>query len=415
MNDKTESSSTPANTKPSGSEPITMTQASEGSAPTPVNTPANPAPIQQAFSQLMQQASKGKKPDANVSQLLAQNPALLSALQSQLGSLVGKSSGYVESLPESVQERLKKLNELQQKQDRADRMMEREIRAIELKFAEMKAPFYKERAEIIEGKTDQSEPKGIPEFWLTALKNAPYFQEEITAQDEAILKHLKDIRCRDVLNAEGDEDLAGFVLEFEFEKNDYFEGTILTKEYYVQLPPVDQFEADEDDEEGPMDEAVFDHAKGCEINWKEGKDVTHKMEVRKQRHKSTKKTRVVKKLVKVPSFFHFFNPPSPENFEGGHNNDDDDEEGEDYDAELEQMMEQDYEAGDFIKTQLIPDALGWFTGEALQNYQDGQDEEDEDDYESGEDEEEDDEEDDEEEGSSSTAQPTQPAPECKQQ
>lgn len=42
-----------------------------------------------------------------------QNPALLNALQSRLGALVGRPSGYLDSLPADVKRRLNALKNLQ--------------------------------------------------------------------------------------------------------------------------------------------------------------------------------------------------------------------------------------------------------------------------------------------------------------
>ena len=36
--------------------------------------------------------------------------------------------------------------------------------------------------------------KGIPEFWLTILKNVPLFQEMVQEHDEPILAKLQDIK-----------------------------------------------------------------------------------------------------------------------------------------------------------------------------------------------------------------------------
>jgi nucleosome assembly protein 1-like 1 len=73
----------------------------------------------------------------------------------------------------------------------------------------------------------------------------------------------------------------------------------------------------------------------------------------------TKQTRVVKRTVPTESFFNFFNPPKPINPEA-----DDDENDED--DELEERLELDYHLGEDIKEKLIPRAVDWYTGEALQ-------------------------------------------------
>ena len=91
----------------------------------------------------------------------------------------------------------------------------------------------------------------------------------------------------------------------------------------------------------------------------------------------TKQTRVVKKTVPTDSFFNFFNPPSPPK---------DDED--DATTDVEERLELDYQLGEDIKEKLIPRAIDWFTGEALQF------EEMDEDLEEGDFEDEDDEEDD---------------------
>ena len=91
----------------------------------------------------------------------------------------------------------------------------------------------------------------------------------------------------------------------------------------------------------------------------------------------TKQTRVVKKTVPTESFFNFFNPPkAPEADE------------DDAASDVEERLELDYQLGEDIKEKLIPRAIDWFTGEALQF------EEVDDDLEEGDFEDEDDEEDD---------------------
>jgi nucleosome assembly protein 1-like 1 len=69
----------------------------------------------------------------------------------------------------------------------------------------------------------------------------------------------------------------------------------------------------------------------------------------------TKQTRVVKITVPTESFFNFFAPPQPPA-------DDDDTVA----TDIEERLELDYQLGEDIKEKLIPRAIDWFTGEALQ-------------------------------------------------
>ena len=91
----------------------------------------------------------------------------------------------------------------------------------------------------------------------------------------------------------------------------------------------------------------------------------------------TKQTRVVKKTVPTESFFNFFSPPNAPS-----------EEDDDAASDIEERLELDYQLGEDIKEKLIPRAIDWFTGEALQyenleDFEDGEfedeDDEDEDD------------------------------------
>lgn len=102
---------------------------------------------------------------------------------------------------------------------------------------------------------------------------------------------------------------------------------------------------------------VYDHAEGTKIQWKEGKDLSVTVETKKQRHKGTNKTRIVKKTVPAETFFNFFNPPQIP---------DDEEEGDDEEMQdLQERLEDDYGVGELFKLKIIPHAVDWFTGEAL--------------------------------------------------
>lgn len=62
----------------------------------------------------------------------------------------------------------------------------------------------------------------------------------------------------------------------------------------------------------------------------------------------------MKKTVPTESFFNFFAPPKPPA---------DDESAT---SDIEERLELDYQLGEDIKEKLIPRAIDWFTGEALQ-------------------------------------------------
>ncbi|KAI3650360.1 hypothetical protein MP228_003841 [Amoeboaphelidium protococcarum] len=377
-----------------------------------------------AAKQTVAAPSGEKKEESSVASILAQNPQIMEALQGQLGRLVGQQSGYVQNLPTAVKRRVRALKGLQSQCNKLDREFRQRVMELEKEFLGKKQPLFQRRREIVDGAMDATqnevdagrdifedeesvdadtkfalkeevEIKGIPEFWATVIRSCPMLEEIVMEEDYSALDHLIDVRFSLLA------DNPGFRLEFEFKENPFFENSILSKEYYLE----DQAGEDDDDEVAGSDDLVYDHAVGTEIKWKDGKDLTHKIEIRKQRHKSTNKTRVVKKVVKTDSFFNFFNPPQmPED------EDDDDQQ----DDEISELLQKDYEVGEFFKEHLIPRAVDWFTGEAQEqlDFDDEEDDEDDDDedYSEGEEDDQNEEDDDDQEGGDQTK-----PQECKQQ
>ncbi|RDW70240.1 nucleosome assembly protein [Coleophoma crateriformis] len=398
------------------SEPIRNRKA-DVTAPTPQNTPANNAPISSHAQQPGVSSIKEEDFDRSAAAaIFAQNPKLAQLMEGKLNSLVGRSSGYVESLPSVVRRRVAGLKGVQKEHSKLEAEFQEEVLELEKKYFAKFTPLYQKRAKIVNGAAEpteeeikageedeeegESEPAeketessekitGIPEFWLSAMKNQISLAEMITDRDEAALKHLTDVRMEYL-------DKPGFRLIFEFAENDFFTNKTISKTYFYQ------------NESGYGGDFIYDHAEGDKIEWKEGKDLTVRVESKKQRNKNTKQTRVVKKTVPTESFFNFFSPPKPPT----------DEEDDDAASDIEERLELDYQLGEDIKEKLIPRAIDWFTGEALQfeemddddmegDFEDEDDEEDDDLSEDRDDEEESEEEDD-------ATKPKQEAAECKQ-
>ncbi|KHN95427.1 nucleosome assembly protein [Metarhizium album ARSEF 1941] len=399
-------------------------------APTPQNTPATNAPISSHAQQPgVASIKEAKTPEdmdrAAAAAIFAQNPKLVQMIQGRLGSLIGRSSGYIESLPPAVRRRVSGLRGVQKEHSRLEDEFQKEVLELEKKYFAKFMPLYEKRAAIVNGKTEPTEeevkagenedgqgqaegtpddgaPKqgdvaedvsGIPEFWLSAMKNQTTLAEMITDRDEAALKHLTDIRMEYL-------DKPGFRLIFEFAENEFFTNKFITKTYFYQ------------NESGYGGDFIYDHAEGDKIEWRSGKDLTVRVEAKKQRNKNTNQTRIVKKTVPTESFFNFFSPPQAPT--------DDNVEDEDAVADIEDRLELDYQLGEDIKEKLIPRAIDWFTGEALafeddfdEDDLDGEDfDEDEDDDEDDMSDDHDDEEDSDEEDES--GKPKQEAAECKQ-
>ncbi|KAI1367394.1 nucleosome assembly protein [Xylaria arbuscula] len=392
----------------------------EVAAPTPQNTPASNAPISSHAQQPAVASIKEEDLDrAAAASIFAQNPRLVQMIQGRLGSLVGRSSGYIESLPASVRRRVAGLKGIQKDHSKLEAEFQEEVLQLEKKYFAKFTPLYEKRAQIVNGKaeptdkeveageededekdddnkTETEKPsetadvKGIPEFWLSAMKNQISLADMITERDEGALRSLVDIRMEYL-------DKPGFRLIFDFAPNDFFTNKSITKTYYYQ------------NESGYGGDFIYDHAEGHKIDWKEGQDLTVRVESKKQRNKNTKQTRIVKKTVPTESFFNFFSPPKPPT----------DDEEDDASSDIEERLELDYQLGEDIKEKLIPRAVDWFTGEALafEEFEDVEDdgfvedEDDEDDDDLSDDRDDDDEESDEDDDG---AKPKQEAQECKQ-
>jgi len=217
----------------------------------------------------------------------------------------------------------------------------------------------------VNDKGDEMAPNGIPNFWLTILTNLEMTQAMIQDYDMPILEKLTDVSYT-LLSPESSR--PGFRLDFHFAPNDYFNNSVLSKEFYMRFEPASD---DPLSYEGP--EIV--RCKGCNINWKKDKNVTVKTVRRTKKGKGGNKS--VTKVVPSDSFFNFFNAE-----ENGIDGD------EEVDEETETLLQTEFEIGQFLRERVIPRAVLYFTGEALED-----DYEDEDEEESDDDEDDDDDED----------------------
>ncbi|CAN3360900.1 nucleosome assembly protein 1 [Diutina catenulata] len=387
-------------------------------APTPQNTPSS---VTNSYlrSQPPTVSTISEEGEANQSAAaqLAQNPALLQMIQGKLSTLVGQQSGYVDTLPKPVKNRVYGLKAVQQSQMKLEAEFQKELLELEKKYFAKYQPLYQRRKQIINGDEEptsaeieqgeeidkeehpdadgddaeepeaeeDSDDKGIPGFWLTALENLTTVAETITDRDSEVLAHTKDIRMEYL-------DTPGFKLIFEFNPNPFFTNEVLTKTYHYQP------------ELGYSGDFVYDHADGCDIDWQSTEvNVTINIERRKQRNKTTKQTRTIEKLTPTESFFNFFDPPKPPKAEDEETDGEKDEEDEDDD--LEGRLELDYQLGEEIKDRLIPRAIDWFTGDAV-GYGFPEDFDDEEEF---------DEDDEDEDDSDDDSKPKENPPECKQQ
>ncbi|KAL3642971.1 Nucleosome assembly protein [Castilleja foliolosa] len=285
----------------------------------------------------------------------ADKAELVNSLKNKLQHLAGKHSDVLENLSPSVKKRVDVLREIQSQHDELEAKFFEERAALQAKYQKLYQPLYTKRYEIVNGVEVEvgatgakPEERGIPDFWLTAMKNNEILSEEISERDEEALKFLKDIKWFRIDNPKG------FKLEFHFDTNPFFKNSVLTKIYHM----IDE------------DEPILEKALGTDIEWLPGKCLTQKI-LKKKPKKGSKNAKPITKIEKCESFFNFFNPPEVP--------DEDDDIDEDAAEELQNLMEQDYDVGSTIRDKIIPKAVSWFTGEAAEaEYDDIEDEDDED-------------------------------------
>jgi len=321
---------------------------------------------------------------------LLQDPAVMAALQGKLGAMVGQASGYVASLPPHVRRRIKALKKLQLEATKIEAKFYEEVHQLECKYHELYTPIYEKRTTITKGdyeptdveaewpsdsedeeeglseevkekaKLDEEnkneDVKGIPCFWLTIFKNVEMLAEMVQEADEPALEALTDITV-----TFSEKNPMGFTLHFIFASNQYFTNSVLTKNYEMKCQP------QEDDPfsfEGPE---IF-KCTGCPIDWHKGKNLTVKQVKKKQKHKSKGSVRTITKQVKADSFFNFFDPPAVP-----------DDPNAEVDEDTQALLTADFEIGHYIRERIVPRAVLFFTGEALEDESDCEEEESEDD------------------------------------
>lgn len=215
-------------------------------------------------------------------------------MQNKLDSPAIQSSGLKEHSP-PVRRRITGLKGIQKNHARLELEFQKEAYQLERRYFKKFAPQYEKRAKIVKGEleptdievragmseeedqnvgnTDQKEDtsmeemKGIPKFWLTAMKNHTSLAELITDRDEEALRSLTDIRIEYL-------DPPGYRLIFEFAPNDFFTNKNVLKTYFYK------------EESGDVLGLVHDHAEGDTINWKTRKDLTVRIQSKKRRTKS---------------------------------------------------------------------------------------------------------------------------------
>ncbi|KAG8509347.1 Nucleosome assembly protein 1-like 1 [Galemys pyrenaicus] len=238
------------------------------------------------------------------------------------GGISSSKEAHTQHLPLAVKRRVNALKRLQAQYAKIEAQFYKDLYDLEKRYAAFYQPLFSKRFEIINaiyeptedecqwevvaqegaGCVKEREPEGkeqttgIPHFWLRAFKNVKILAGLIQRKDELILEHLKDVKIK----YSRIETIMGFTIEFIFTTNEYFFNEVLTKTYRMKSGPDDY---DPFFSKGP--EII--NSTGCEIYWKEGKDITVKS-IKLQKYESHG---VVSTIVNLPrkSFFTYFYSP----------------------------------------------------------------------------------------------------------
>uniref|UniRef100_A0A0E0C6P6 Uncharacterized protein n=1 Tax=Oryza meridionalis TaxID=40149 RepID=A0A0E0C6P6_9ORYZ len=107
----------------------------------------------------------------------------------KLQALAEQHVDVLENLAPVVRKRVDVLMEIQSQHDELEAKFLEEKAALEAKYQKLYGPLY--------SKVFWAQEKGVPDFWLKAMKNNEILAEEIHESDEEALKYLKDIKwCR---------------------------------------------------------------------------------------------------------------------------------------------------------------------------------------------------------------------------
>ena len=275
-----------------------------------------------------------------------------------------KVSKYINEMDNELKDRFKALkaiaDDLRQMDDESDKL----IRDLEVEFENKYKEIYRQRDELINGKTDvnmqlvqefdkraeemkdedyaklevvpcdvksiKNCPKGVSDFWMKAMINHS-LGNMITEKDRPILGYLQNIE----LDLHSHDE--GYDLIFTFQENSYFKGTVIKKSLNM------------------THKGILESTTSTKIEWKDACNPTIK------KVKKKKKGKKVNVEVKCDSFFNFFEeivPGKEEQDKPEKENDDDNSEMED----IHEKLNDDLDLADQFKEDLVPLALEYYLG-----------------------------------------------------
>ncbi|KAF7843496.1 nucleosome assembly protein 1;4-like [Senna tora] len=132
---------------------------------------------------------------------------LVNALKDKLQLLAGQHVDILDTLSPIIRERVDVLRGLQSQHDELEAKFLEERASLEAKYQKLYEPLYTKRYEIVngvvevEGITDEAvtdkednatEEKGVPDFWLTAMKTNETLADEVE-ELQSLMEHDYDI------------------------------------------------------------------------------------------------------------------------------------------------------------------------------------------------------------------------------
>ncbi|ELV09462.1 Nucleosome assembly protein 1-like 3 [Tupaia chinensis] len=192
------------------------------------------------------------------------------------------------------------------------------------------------------GKPKREDPKGIPSYWLTVLKNVDKLGPMIQKYDEPILKFLSDVSLK--FSKPGQP--ISYTFEFYFLPNPYFRNEVLMKTYIIKSKP------DHNDPFFSWGWEIED-CKGCKIDWRRGKDVT--VTTTHSRTTATGEIEIQPRVVPNASFFNFFSPPEIPKIGK-------------LEPREDAILDEDFEIGQILHDNVILKSVYYYTGEVNGTY-----------------------------------------------
>uniref|UniRef100_A0A0E0PJB9 Uncharacterized protein n=1 Tax=Oryza rufipogon TaxID=4529 RepID=A0A0E0PJB9_ORYRU len=143
---------------------------------------------------------------------LGDKAKLVETLKNKLQALAEQHVDMLESLAPVVRKRVDVLMEIQSQHDELEAKFFEEKAALEAKYQKLYGPLFSKRSKIVsgvlevEGETEEREEKGVPDFWLNAMKKNEILAEEIHESDETEIEwHLGYCLTQQVLTKESSE------------------------------------------------------------------------------------------------------------------------------------------------------------------------------------------------------------------